>query len=74
MPKILFLKKEGGEKKRNKAFCVLKMWRAFKKDLFSINKGEEMLCKPKCLADIRLLPSRRQGVLRFSELMRKAHP
>lgn len=24
-----------------------------------------MLCKPKCLADIRLLPSRRQGVLRF---------
>lgn len=33
-----------------------------------------MLCKPKCLADIRLLPPRRRGVLRFSELMRKAHP
>lgn len=45
-----------------------------KKTFFSINKEEEMLCKPKCLSDICLLPPRRQGALRFSELMRKAHP
>lgn len=39
---------------------------AFKKILFfPINEGEEVLCKPKCLADIRLLPPRRRGVLRF---------
>lgn len=28
---------------------------------FSVNRGEEMLCKPQCSADICLLPSRRQG-------------